>query len=265
MPSETLAPDHYSSIPKPDNLSEIKGCEHGRGPRNAHGGWHSQYIDSRPVRHHITRLRLAGVGIKQIAKLCGISPGAVQIIVDRRTGPAVKVLPSTAAKILSVAVPSTPSAIPAGSQRVSAIGTSRRLRALVAAGYTPAMLSREVGTAPNNAYALFGHCDDVAAATAQAVADVFDRLEMVPGPSDRARALAHKLGWAPPLAWDEDTIDDTGAHPTLATDKHLRFPERYRELLDLGMRDEAAIAERLGIKVDSLQRQLARYRKEVVV
>jgi AraC-like DNA-binding protein len=250
----------------PDNESATKGYEQDRGQRKAHGGWQSQYIDSQPVRNHITRLRLAGMGIKQIARRCGISPGAVQIILDRRTGSAVKVLPSTAAKILAVAVPPAPGVIPAGRQRVSAIGTTRRLRALVAAGYTPAMLSHELGITPmNNAYELFGHRDDMPAVIAQAVADLFDRLEMTPGPSDRARALAHKLGWASPLAWDEDMIDDAAAHPSRAADKHVRFPERYRELRELGVHDELAIAGRLGMKVDSLQRQLARYREEVLV
>jgi hypothetical protein len=263
MPCEALAPQRCPSTPMPGSLSDTTGCEQERGQRKGHGGWQSQYIDSRPVRNHITRLRRAGVEIKQIAKLCGISPGAVQIIVDRRTGPAVKVLPSTAAKILSVAVPPTPSVIPAGRQCVSVIGSTRRLRALVAAGYTPSMLSRELGIEPMKAYELFGHRDDMPAAIGQAVADLFDRLEMTPGPSGRARALAHKLGWAPPLAWDEDRIDDDAAHPSRAADKHVRFPERYRELLELGVHEESAIARRLGMKVDSLQRQMARYREEI--
>lgn len=265
MPSEAPAPQRCSSIHIPDTLPNTKGCEQERGQRNAHGGWQSQYIDSRPARSHITRLRLAGMGIKQIARLCGISPGAVQIIADRRTGSAVKVLPSAAAKILSVAVPPALTVMPAGGQCVSAIGTTRRLRALVAAGYTPSMLSRELGIAPTNAYALFGHCDDVPAAIAQTVADLFDRLEMTPGPSERARALAHKLGWAPPLAWDEDSIDNADTHPAPAAAKHVSFPERYRELRELGVHDELAIARRLGMKVDSLQRQLARYREEVAI
>lgn len=265
MPSEAPAPQRFSSIHMPDTLSDTTGCEQEIPPRNAHGGWQSQYIDSQPIRNHITRLRRAGMGIKQIAKLCGIAPGAVQIIVDRRTGSAVKVLPSTAAKILSVAVPPTPSVMPAGTQCVSAIGTTRRLRALIAAGYTPSMLSRELGIALTNAYALFGHCDDVPPVIAQAVADLFDRLEMIPGPSDRARELAHKLAWAPPLAWDQDRIDDADTHPAPAATKHASFPERYRELRELGVHDESAIARRLGMKVDSLQRQLARYRKEVAI
>ena len=116
MPSEAPAPQRCSSIHIPDTLPNTKGCEQERGQRNAHGGWQSQYIDSRPVRSHITRLRLAGMGIKQIARLCGISPGAVQIIADRRTGSAVKVLPSAAAKILSVAVPPALTVMPAGGQ-----------------------------------------------------------------------------------------------------------------------------------------------------
>jgi hypothetical protein len=36
---------------------------------------------------------------------------------------------------------------------------------------------------------------------------------MRPGPSHRTRARARALGYAPPLAWDDDAIDDPSAQP----------------------------------------------------
>lgn len=261
MPSEVPAAQRFSPIHMPGT----KVSEQERAQRKTDRGWRSQYINSQPVRNHITPIRCTGEGIKQIAKLCGTSRGAVHSIVDRRTRPGVKVLPSTATKILSAAMPPTSSVMPAGGQCVSAIGLTRRLRALVADGYTPSMLSHELGIAPADGYALFGHCDYVPTAIAQAVADLFNRLEMIPGPSDRARALTHQLGWAPPLAWDEDGIDDADTHLSAAAIKHVTFPKCYHELRELGVHDKSAIARRLGVKVDSLQRQLARHRDEVAI
>ncbi len=69
----------------------------------------------------------------------------------------------------------------------------------------------------------------------------------------------------PPTGLGRRHIDNAGAHPAPAAAKHVSFPERYRELRELGVHDELAIARRLGMKVDSLQRQLARYREEVAI
>lgn len=265
MPSEALTRRRSPLNPMRARRSHAAGCQHELRHHDGGHRWESHYIDSQAVRTHINRLRRADIGIKQIAKRCGMPPGTIQILADRRTGPTVKVLPATAAKILAIALPTTASITPTGGQHVSAIGTTRRLRALVAAGYPPAMVSREIGVAPCNLYALFSHCDDAADPIALAVADLFDRWEMTRGPSDRARALAHKLGWAPPLAWDLATIDAVDAHPAPSAAKHVSFPERYRELRELGVCDELDIARRLGMKVDSLQRQLARYREDIAV
>ena len=45
------------------------------------------------------------------------------------------------------------------------------------------------------------------------VAAVYDELCMTPGPSKIAAAKARHMGFAPPLAWDETTIDDPTATP----------------------------------------------------
>ncbi|WP_205859648.1 helix-turn-helix domain-containing protein, partial [Phycicoccus flavus] len=62
------------------------------------------------------------------------------------------------------------------------------------------------------------------------VRDVYDRLSMTPGPSPETRGWAVKLGYAPPLAWDEDTIDDPTATP------HVPGPavdDRSADVVDL--------------------------------
>lgn len=238
-------------------------CPAHNGTPKTYAHWNAQYVGAQHVRRHIAMLRQAGMPDRQIAKLCGVSPSTVQLIMDKRTGPTVRVLSSTANKILAIATPPGPQAIAADGPLTAATGTTRRLRALIAIGYTPRLLSRELGLAPRHIYALFTGGDSVPAGIAQAVAGLFDRLEMTPGPSERARELAHKLAWAPPLAWDEDSIDDDAAHPAAGGVKHASFAERYRELRDLGVHDELVIARRLGMKLDSLQRQLARHREVV--
>jgi hypothetical protein len=44
-----------------------------------------------------------------------------------------------------------------------------------------------------------------------AVARVYEELCMIPGPSQRTRALAANRGWAAPLDWDD--IDDLNEQP----------------------------------------------------
>ena len=69
--------------------------------------------------------------------------------------------------------------------------------------------------------------------------------------------------WPPPLAWDDDTIDDPNELPDCGTRRRLSFDEQYLELRDLGYSD-SDIAHRLGIKPKSLERQLFRYGLKVV-
>ena len=45
------------------------------------------------------------------------------------------------------------------------------------------------------------------------IADAYDELSMRQGPSVRNR----RLGYPPPLAWDDETIDDPRARPKGAT------------------------------------------------
>ncbi|WP_295694431.1 hypothetical protein, partial [Lapillicoccus sp.] len=57
--------------------------------------------------------------------------------------------------------------------------------------------------------------DRISARAWRQVRQVYDRLSMTPGPSPTARARAAARGYAPPLAWDDDTIDDPRALPDL--------------------------------------------------
>ncbi len=144
--------------------------------------------------------------------------------------------------------------------RHDSIGTARRLQALMAIGYSQGQLSREVGIHQSYISKLMRNSRGrVNADTHNRVVAVYDRLSMTPGPCQQARNKAHRRGWAPPLAWDEDTIDQPDAQPARAhRQRWVPWDERYYELRELGYSD-LEILGKLKIEPESMLRQMARY------
>lgn len=143
---------------------------------------------------------------------------------------------------------------------VSVIGPGRRLRALCAIGWPQAELSRRTGIPKSTvSHLVRGDIDRTSRRNAVLIHDLYDRLCMTPGPSQWQRTCAKKLGWSPPLAWDDDTIDDLNANPDRGEARRVSWSERYRELRDeLGLNNDQ-IAARMGIKLNSLIVQLDRH------
>jgi hypothetical protein len=97
---------------------------------------------------------------------------------------------------------------------VPAVGTVRRIRALVAAGYPQKDLAARMNISPQRVRQLNIDLGGmVHRVTAEKVRCLFAELAAVPGPSKYARTVAEKYGWMPPHAWDE--IDDPAAEPDL--------------------------------------------------
>lgn len=228
-------------------------------------GYQSSYVDAEPVRQHVKALLAAGVGARRVCVLAGVSRSILQSLMrgktrdGRREPPSHRVSRRTAERILAVPIPDVPHGLVAGGARVPAVGTVRRLQALVAFGYTRTYLGQRIGWSVANMPRLLDPAtEQVNADTARKVAELFAELQMAPGPSVRARNDGRRRGWAPPFAWDEDKIDDPNAEPDLGRPERLSFPERYAEMRDLGLGDEQ-IASRLGITPASLERQLWRH------
>lgn len=106
---------------------------------------------------------------------------------------------------------------------VDATGTMRRLRALAALGWTACDLGKRLDGVTGEAVGQIQRRKDrryVYLATAQRVAALYDELSMT-APSGwiakRTRAQAAANGWLPPLAYDDDTIDDPAACPNVST------------------------------------------------
>lgn len=101
-----------------------------------------------------------------------------------------------------------------GPKCVDSTGTVRRMRALGAIGWDHARLGEMLGLSKSRMSQLAsGRCPLVRRETVAAVCDLYDALSMTPGPSQKAREMAAAQGWVPPLAWDDDEIDDPKARP----------------------------------------------------
>lgn len=106
--------------------------ERRRTKNNAYG--RSNLVPAEPVRRHVRTLRAQGLGTKWIAALAGVSHGSLSKLVygERGLAPSRRVRRETARKLLSVPLPSLEQ-LPVR-KSIDALGTRRRLRALIAIG-----------------------------------------------------------------------------------------------------------------------------------
>lgn len=140
---------------------------------------------------------------------------------------------------------------------IDAIGTRRRLQALAAIGWTHADIAARMGKTAH-AVEKMGCYPKVQVATAAAVKHVYAELCMTPGGSDGARRFAARQGWAPPLAWDDDTIDDPAAKPDLGSRRartRADLAEEARFLFQFGTASKV-VAQRLGVSEGWLRQLL---------
>lgn len=238
----------------------------------AYGTW-NPYTDATPVRAHLLALADAGIGHKRAAALAGVAPSTVSSLRFGKAGRTVaRVRLDTARRILAVAVPAVPTTpVRADGALVDATGTHRRLRALACVGWSDSRLAERIGLTGANYLAMFKR-PQVRASTARAVAALYDELWDVPPPAAnrwqaggvrRTLRRAKAAGWSPPLAWDDDTIDDPAALPAPTDDVRDRTARRddlvedVTDLVSAGVVAEAACA-RLGLSRDALQQNLRR-------
>jgi len=188
-----------------------------RTRQHAYGWFVSDYVDPAPVRTHVHALQSAGLGERRIAELAGLHRTHITSVNHGRSRtkpdqPATKISTRVAAAILAVPIPDNPVAVAAEGACIDSTGTVRRLQALVAVGYPAASLGERIGvSATNTAHTM--RATQVTVRRARQVAFLYEQLSHLPGESKRARMRAQRQGWATPLAWDEDTIDDPAASP----------------------------------------------------
>lgn len=221
------------SRPNCRNVQAARGlCE--KHYRRIPKGW----VDAAPIIAHYEALRSSGMSVYRIAEVAGVHRDTLYRMGRRSRTVQIE----TARKILAVPIPSR--VIDGGAKYVDATGTRRRLQALMASGWPIRTLEVQLGRHDSALWNAM-RTETVFASTAAAVADLFDHLQLTPGPSERSRRLAQSKGWHLPLAWDEDTIDDPNAQPDMGAYAPVTFAERYLELRELGERSEEAIAKRI--------------------
>lgn len=170
----------------------------------ADGTWLSR-VDVSSVLPHLVRLHASGMSLASIARAAGVSVRTVSDARNRRrrtlNGP-------VAAALLAVAPTRR---IPAG--MVDATATARRIQALMAIGYSLRSQACYLGRPIQRIWKLAHGQGTVTQQIADAVVQMYDQLCLTPGPSVRARNIAARNGWSPPLAWDDDTIGAPDAQP----------------------------------------------------
>lgn len=168
------------------------------------GTWKHR-VPADTVFAHVGELRAQGMSLAAIARAANIAPRTLWSAMHT---PRHWLQGSTGHAILGVTAQPSP---PAGF--VYSIGATRRIRALVAIGYSLSDIARALNKWVQPVLDLaWAKRPTVAEDTHQLVADLYERLSDTPGTSVRARNTAQKNGWVPPVAWD-DNIDDPNAEP----------------------------------------------------
>lgn len=183
-----------------------------------------RYVDAAPVQAKLRRLVNAQVPLRTLGRVTGLSPTTVRKILD---GEQVSVQRATAARVSQMRPQDVYLAQSTG--HVPRIGAVRRVQALLAMGWPHHAL--DAAGITNSAQITGATGDLITVQRWRQVRDVYDRLSMTLGPSPETRGWAAKLGYPPPLAWDEESIDDPTATPQ--TSAHVAVTPAGDEVVDV--------------------------------
>lgn len=231
-------------------------AEKTRYRQTAYGRYDTGRVDAEPVRTHMRYLMDNGISVKRMAALTGLALSTVGAILwgrhERKHQPYPRVQKTTAELIL--AIKPTMDNMAAG-RCINSTGTVRRLQALVTIGWSQARLAKLIGVQPSN-FGTLMNADRCTVKRALAVRALYNnRWNQTQAGHDwhskaaatRARNYAKANGWLPPMAWDDDSIDDPATTPDLGGKEKLRdtIADDVSFMHNTGStRDE--IADRLG-------------------
>jgi len=240
--------------------------------QKAYGRWPEWggRVDANPARQHIRALQAAGMGLKQVKRLSGVGEGTIFPLLygDPAAGlePTKRIAPERAQALL--AVQATMDTLAAGAV-MDATGTRRRLQALSANGWAAALLAERLNRHAS-AIRRTRISPTVLVSNARDVRDLYESMwdELPPMATGdqkssvtRVKQHAKRLGWAPPMAWDDDTIDHPDAQPEGAGyvpgRGKLPPPDEIAWLVAGGDSIEV-LADRYGGTVDGVKQRLWR-------
>ncbi|MDQ2852228.1 MAG: helix-turn-helix domain-containing protein [Actinomycetota bacterium] len=184
---------------KADEVAYQRDRAHGR-PR---------YVDAEPARRKLQQLLDADVPVRALSRNSGISAPAIHAIAN---GDRTHVHRKTAQQIAQLRLADIYEQPQTG--LVPKVGAVRRLHALMAMGWTKDLLTEAGATSLPRV--LSGPGNLITLAKWREIKDVYDHLSMTPGPSPQTKRRSLRRGYAPPLAWDDGTIDNRYSRPQTA-------------------------------------------------
>lgn len=236
----------------------------------------SNYVPAAPIREHVQQLINNGWTIPLLEKATGINRTSIRVLLGQAPGkPTSRRVTRATAHHLTALPISAPTDHPAPADGLMpAIGTKRRLQALVANGWPQTWLATRIGwTSANFNQLVKDDRPNVNARTHHAVTTLYNELWNQQPPTDTtdqqrrvtiARTTARKHGYVPPLAWDDDTIDNPDATPAgiykpvstrvMSTDD---LADDVTVMLDRGTPPQS-IAEHYGISPEALRQRFYR-------
>jgi hypothetical protein len=186
-----------------------------------HADW-KPFVDAQPIREHLAYLAANGIGLMRVAEIVGVHMSTLQRMRGRvgKRDANQRVRTELAAAILAIQPDLRTIDTATDGGFIDATGTHRRTQALIALGFPATYIAGRIGMSPNH-FSEFMRRPQVTAENARAIRSLYDELAMknpaaygiVPGSITRARRMAEANGWALPLEWDDDWIDDPGAQP----------------------------------------------------
>lgn len=202
---------------------------------------------------HVQSLVANGMSVRAIGEVAGVTPSVIsQLSRGTRTSVAVR----TETAILAVGLEEVMGrANPLGF--VPNIGARRRLRALMAIGWRHSDLTPMVGFNTGNLNHQIGNW--ISRAKHDAMKAVYEQLWNTPGPApETSRARIRNAGYLPPMAWDDETIDDPLYEPDLGDGQKNLVDAEVEFLITAGC-PRHEIAARLGYECpETLERWLYR-------
>lgn len=157
---------------------------------------------------------------------------------------------------------------------VPACGSIRRIRALARLGWTSRIIADVAGLDRHTVQDIRrSRCDTVSRRVADKITTAYNRLSMrIPvgatlterGHITKTRRRAEAEGWAPPLAWDDDQLDNPTGHPARSARRRADTLGEFEHLVTLGVSQHDA-ARRLGVTLDAIEKARERARLTVLV
>lgn len=212
----------------------------------------NRYVPAEPVRQHVEQLRALGWTYEQIAQEAGVSTWVPH---RAATGHTRRLWKDRADAVLAV-----PLVVQGSHRGLDSTGTRRRVQALAWMGWSCSEVAQRAGTTARSLSTLITPTRRISYRLAMRVAAVYNQLSMLPGPSKVVAGKARQLGFAPPLAWDEDTIDDPAALPAVGDAREQGVAwEDLPHLIAGGCSVEEA-ARRLGVALATARARLLEMR-----